>query len=375
MDARDHIILFDARAAVAERPGVNRYIRSLLTALVPALAADERLHVIVSPESEDLPCLTHVQVTRHVAAAAFGTLASHYQAFKVGRAVRAEVRHAPYILTPIGGPGKLVLTIHDVIPLSHPQYSTFWQRRMWRMMGRRALWRSRKIIGVSERALKTCEQLFGARIANRSVVIYHGISPQFRPQPKEVVAGVRERYRLPERFFLSVGSDLPHKNLGTLLQALALMEPTAAIPLVMAGFDAKKSKVAEAVEELGLGGRVRFVGGVPEHDLPGLYTAAHTLLFPSLAEGFGFPMLEAMACGTPVICSSLNVLKEITGGHARIVSAREPQEWRQAMEMAIGSLDWHDRYREKGLAWVRQFSWETAARETLEVYRSLYRVR
>jgi len=368
-----HIILFDARAATAERPGINRYIRSLLTAAVPKLAPDEQLHVIVSPGSEDMPCLAHAQVKRHLTPAPFGSLKSHYQAFLIGRAVKAEIYHAPYILAPTSIPGKMVLTIHDVIPLSHPHYSTLWQRRLWRFIGRRALWHSRKIIGVSESALKTCERLFGTRIANRSVVVYHGISPQFHPQPEDVVEDVREKYRLPERFFLYVGSDLPHKNLPTLLGAMAHIEPTTAIPLVMAGFDAKKSKLPDEADALEIGGLVRCIGFVPERDLPALYTAAHALLFPSLAESFGFPVLEAMACGTPVMCSSLPVLKEITGDNAKIVSACEQQEWRQAMELAIGSLDWRGVYQRKSLAWVKKFSWETAAQDTLNAYRSLYR--
>ncbi|MEI6647738.1 MAG: glycosyltransferase family 1 protein, partial [bacterium] len=82
---------------------------------------------------------------------------------------------------------------------------------------------------------------------------------------------------------------------------------------------------------------------------------------------------ESMACGTPVICSSLSVLKEITGGNAKIVSAREQREWRNAMDLANVSLEWHDAFRDKALAWVSRFSWTTTARSTLNVYRSLYR--
>jgi len=142
---------------------------------------------------------------------------------------------------------------------------------------------------------------------------------------------------------------------------------------VLAGFDPKKSSLVDEAERLELGDRIQWLGLVPEEQLPTLYTAAHALLFPSLVESFGFPVLEAMACGTPVICSSLSVLREITGGHAKIVSACEQHEWKRAMDAAVGSLDWHDVYQKKGLARAAKFSWQTAARATLDVYRSLYR--
>lgn len=364
----------DARAATHAHLGINRYVRSLLTAMIPELAEDEVLHVILSPEAEAMPFLVHPRVICHLTGAPFGTFKSHYHAFKIARSVKPDIYHAPYILTPVSVPGKMVLTIHDVIPLSHPHYSSYWMRILWRyIIGRRVVRHSRKIIGVSNTALKVCEEQFGARIMNRSTVIYHGISSNFTPQSEEVVEAVRTKYGLPDRFFLYVGSDMPHKNLSTVLHAMALMDPTSSIPLALAGFSPEKSELKAEVEDLHLGDRVLWLGEIPEEELPGLYTAARALLFPSLAESFGFPVLESMACGTPVICSSLSVLKEITGGNAKIVSAREQREWKNAMDLASVSLEWHDAFHSKALAWASRFSWSTTARSTLNVYRSLYR--
>lgn len=369
-----HTLLIDARAATKAHPAVNRYVRSLLLALIPELAAEEVLHVLLSPETDPMACLSHQRVKSHLTTAAFGTFKSHYQAFKIARAVKPDIYHAPYILTPVTVPGKMVLTIHDVIPMSHPHYSTYWMGFLWRyIIGRRVIKHSRKIIGVSKCALKGCEEQFRARIMNRSTVIYHGISPSFTPQSEERVDAFRARFHLPERFFLYVGSDKPHKNVSTVLRAMALMDPTSSIPLVLAGFDLEKSDLKHEIEDLRLGDRVMSVGDLPEKDLPDLYSSAHALVFPSLAESFGFPILESMACGTPVICSSLSVLQEITGGNAKIVSAREQREWKNAMDLASVSLEWHDAFRMKGLAWAAQFSWVTTARATLKVYRSLYR--
>ncbi len=366
-----HTILFDARTATHAYPGINRYIRSLLAAIMPELRPDERLHVILPPDTE-MPCLLDPRVTTHPTDAPANTLKSHLQAYRLERAVQAHVVHTPYILTPIRVPGKMVLTVHDVIPLSHPQYSTPLTRLFWRFTGRRALWHSRKIIGVSEDALKACERHFGSHASRRSVVIHHGIDAAFHPQPPEAVAQVRASYDLPDRFLLYVGSDQPHKNVSTLLNALALMDPTATVPLVVAGFDGETSPSRREADQLKLGSRVLWIGKVPDEHLPALYSAAHAFLFPSLVEGFGFPVLEAMACGAPVICSALSVLKEITGGAAKLVHPTDRQEWKRAIHAALVSLDWHDVYRAKGLARATHFSWHTAACATLDVYRQLY---
>lgn len=366
-----HTILFDARTATQAYPGLERYIRSLLAAMIPELAADDHLHVVLPPDT-DLPCLHAPRVTTHTTGAAPETFKSYWRTFKLARSIKAQIYHAPYILTPVRVPGKMVLTIHDVIPLSHPQYSSLRTRLLWRIIGRRAIWHSRKIIGVSEDALKACDRFFGAHALRRSVVIHHGIDPSFHPQSPETVDELRATYGLPDKFLLYVGSDQPHKNVSTLLNALAAMDPTASVPLVLAGFESAASPLRREVEQLGLGTRVHWLNRIPESQLPALYSAAHAFLFPSLVEGFGLPVLEAMACGTPVICSALGVLKEITGGAAKIVHPTDRQEWKRAIHAALVSIDWHDVYRAKGLARAAHFSWNAAACATLDVYRQLY---
>lgn len=366
-----HNILVDARTATRDYPGINRYIRSLLGAMIPELREDEHLHVILAPDSA-IPCLCHPQVTTYATHAPTNTFKSHWQTFKLACSIKAQIHHAPYILTPVRVPGKMVLTVHDVIPLSHPQYSTFYTRLFWKFTGQRAIRHSRRVIGVSEDALKACARLFGPHAAKRSVVIHHGIDPIFHPQPTEAMDEVRHTYSLPEKFLLYVGSDRPHKNVTTLLNALAHLDPTDTLPLVIAGFDSESSPLRREAEQLKLGSRVQWIGDIPDEHLPALYSAAHAFLFPSLVEGFGFPVLEAMACGTPVICSALNVLREITGGAATVVHPTDRQEWQRAIHSAIISLQWHDVYRSRGLARAAHFTWQAAARATLNVYRQLY---
>lgn len=367
-----HTILFDARTATNEYPGLNRYTRSLLSAMLPMLREDERMHVILPPDTV-IDILDHPTVVTHPTDHEVTTFRSHWQTFKLEHRIRPQVYHAPCILTPLRVPGKLVLTVHELMPVSHPQYSSDWHTKLfWKLNVQRVLMHSRKVIAVSDDTVKSGLRFFGKRAMRRSVVIRPGIDPAFRVLPPDQVASVRKAYALPHKFLLYFGSDRPHKNVATLLNALALLDPTASVPLVVAGYGSSNSPLRRKAEQLGLNQRVLWFNDFPEKDLPALYCAAHALLFPSLVEGFAFPVLEAMACGTPVICSALNVLKEVTAGAAKIVHPTDSQEWQRAIDAALVSLDWHDVYRQKGLARAAAFSWPKAAAETLEVYRQLY---
>jgi alpha-1,3-rhamnosyl/mannosyltransferase len=368
-----HTILFDARTATSENPGLNRYIRSLLSAMLPLLHEDERLHVILPPDTE-IAFLDHCQVVTHPTEHNFNTFRSHRQTFRLEHRIKPQVYHAPCILTPLRVPGKLVLTMHGFMPAFHPEYSSNWHTQLfWKLNVRRVLAHCRKLITVSEEMRKVGLSHFGgARAMRRSTVIHPGIDPSFRVLPAEQVADARKKHSLPDKFLLYFGSDRPHKNVATLLRALALTDPTASVPLVIAGYGNLDSPLRREAEHLGLGQRVLWFNDFPEEDLPALYCAAHVLLFPSLVEGFAFPVLEAMACGTPVICSALNTLKEFTAGAAKIVHPTDCQEWQRAIDAALVSLDWHDVYSRKALDRAAAFSWPQAAAETLEVYRQLY---
>ena len=362
-----HTILFDARTATRAYPGINRYIRSLLAAMIPELRPDERLHVILPPDTV-IPCLEHRSVATYVTDKPVSTFKSHWQTFRLALRIKAQIHHAPYILTPVRVPGKMVLTVHDVIPLSHPQYSTFYTRLFWKFTGRRAIWHSRKLIGVSEDAIKACARFFGPHAVRRSVVIHHGIDPAFHPQTPEAIAEIRRTYQLPEKFLLYVGSDRPHKNVTTLLNALALMDPTASLPLVIAGFNSENSPLRREAEQLNLDARVQWINEIPEEDLPALYCAAHAFLFPSLVEGFGFPVLEAMACGTPVACSRTTSLPEVTGDAAALFDPADPRDIAAVIGALLSDPELLATLRARGLRRAHAATWRACAELTAAAY-------
>ncbi len=185
---------------------------------------------------------------------------------------------------------------------------------------------------------------------------------EFQRWEPDRLAELRARLRLPERFFLYVGSLDRRKNVERLLEASA----GQAVPLVIAG-DVEESRRVELGSR---SSRAQWLGYVSEEDLPGLYGAAQALLFPSFYEGFGLPVLEAMACGTPVVCSDIGALREVGGEAAQFCSPDETAEWQEKMDLLSD-----DRVRSEwsvaGLERAAHFTWEATAEDTVRAYRSL----
>jgi glycosyltransferase involved in cell wall biosynthesis len=205
------------------------------------------------------------------------------------------------------------------------------------------------------------------------------VNPRFRPAGPEALAAVRQKYDLPERFILYVGTIEPRKNLTALLEAYAaLMERLSVCDLRPALSDVrlvivgKKGWLYEGffrrLHELGLEDRVLFTGYVPDEDLPAIYSAADLFVFPSLYEGFGLPVLEAMACGTPVIASNASSLPEVAGEAGIMIAPHDVRGLAEAMERLLMDKQLRAELRARGLERAKQFTWERAAAMTLEVY-------
>jgi alpha-1,3-rhamnosyl/mannosyltransferase len=249
--------------------------------------------------------------------------------------------------------------------------------------------------------------------AERIVTAPLAADPVFRPQSDAAIAALRERLALPERYVLYLGSNKPHKNLVGLIEAwqianqqisksanqrmgestngrinewaelgsrltfdvsrftLHVSRFTFHAPrLVIAGaWDDRYPEAKQRVAALGLGDSVTFLGPVAGTDLPALYAGAELFVFPSLYEGFGFPVLEAMACGTPVICSNVSSLPEVAGSAARQVDPRDTNALAAALDQVLGDAALRQRMRHDGLAQAGRFSWTRTALQTLDAYR------
>jgi glycosyltransferase involved in cell wall biosynthesis len=205
----------------------------------------------------------------------------------------------------------------------------------------------------------------------RVTAVPEAAAPAYAPvDAPDALDRVRRKYRLPERYILSVGSLEPGKNRRRLIAACArLRERGIEHHLVISGQRAWRYEgELDVVQQLGLGDRVHVLGFVDEADMAALYSAAELLAFPSLYEGFGLPVLEAMACGTPVITSNVSALPEVAGDAALLVDPADVSALAESMERALTDQALRDDLRTRGLERARQFSWERAARETLAVY-------
>lgn len=267
---------------------------------------------------------------------------------------------------------RLVTTVHDVIPLRFPHLAPRRHRWAVRMLLPGALRRAARVIAVSEATRR--DLLARYRLPpGKVVVVPEAASPRFGRPAEAELTRVRARYGLEAPYVLFVGVLEPKKNLPALLEAVARLCRAGAwgpSRLVVAGATGWGTDDLEArVARLGLDGVVRWLGPVPEADLPAVYAGALAFAFPSLWEGFGLPVLEAMAAGTPVVASRRGAIPEVTAGAALLVDP-DPPALAEALGQVLADPGLRARLREAGLARARAFSWERTARETLAVYRA-----
>ncbi|MFZ0593687.1 MAG: glycosyltransferase family 1 protein [Bryobacteraceae bacterium] len=260
---------------------------------------------------------------------------------------------------------RQVVTIHDLFALEHPEWFSKNFARCYRAIIPTLVRNVRRVIAVSEYTKSRIMRLTGVS-GEKITVIHNGVGRQFQPQSESAVATARQTLGLPPgRYLLSVASVEPRKNVKRILEAWQKILPLIAPDwhLVLAGRLSTDNAFASLDSEPRLP-RVIFPGYVEEQCLPGLYAGAGAFLFPSLAEGFGLPPLEAMACGTPVLTSRCSSLSEVTGKAALLVDPLNTDE----IVRGIQTLVRDDRTREylwrQGLEQASRFSWDSSADET-----------
>jgi glycosyltransferase involved in cell wall biosynthesis len=235
---------------------------------------------------------------------------------------------------------------------------------------RQAVRRATSLVTVSNSTRRDLLRLHGVA-PERVSVVHEAASPEFRPiLDRGVLDALRARYRLPERFLLYVGTIEPRKNLSRLMEAFAHAR-AAGIPqeLVCVGpYGWSSRDLSSQIERLGIASHVHFTGYVPFEDLPGLYNLGEFFVFPSLYEGFGLPVVEAMACGTPVITANTSSLSEIAADAAETVDPTSVEALTAAIRKLAEDREWREELSTRGLARARAFSWTQAARDMLAVY-------
>lgn len=368
----------------APATGTGQYLRNLVRELLPlADAAGASLALIAPQPDAAISAPLRVAAPRLAANANLAKVEFEHITYpRVCKRDGYALAHVPHFGPPLFPPIPTVVTIHDLIPLVLPAYRGSLAVRLYTRLARAGARRARVIIADSEASRRDIIKYLHVPAA-RVRVVYLAAEARFQPvAAAHERARVRAQYNLPERFVLYLGGFDARKNVGALMQAFAALEAERAAgwKLVVAGkLPAAGSAFFPEPRALAQRFRVRdavqFIGHVAEEDKPALYSSARAFVYPSQYEGFGLPPLEALACGTPVICSHAASLPEVVGAAGILLAPHDGAAWVEALRALLrDDAQWRD-LSARGLMQARKFSWARTARETWELYQGEHKSR
>jgi glycosyltransferase involved in cell wall biosynthesis len=361
----------DLRPALRRPTGVGAYVMALARRM-PALAPTDRFHFFsasLRDRFQQLEWPENVTLTDRRFPVRVLNLAWNRSGWPpLDRLVGAplDLVHSPHPLIVPGRRARHVVTLHDLFFLKHPEMTSAEIRRDYAPLVRSHVARADGVICVSEHTANEAELLL--RVPREKIaVVPNGVDPAYRePVPEREVEAVLGRMLLPRNAILYVGSDEQRKNLVNLAMAylgLARRRRDATPPLILVGPGSHWARVEPGTP------RIHAVGHVGLAELRALMASARMLVLPSLEEGFGLPVAEAMAAGLPVVCSRGSALEEVAGDAATVVNPLDTGSIAKGIERLLDDPERAARQREIGLERSRRFDWEDSARATLDFYR------
>lgn len=370
----------DYTAAVQQRAGIGRYTRELVRAISWLDQANRYVLLQAARGAKVAAGSWPANFDVHSLPLTDHQVAVLWQRFRLPLPVelvagRIAVFHSPDFVLPPTWRARTVLTVHDLSFLTTPHTADPALRRYLMASVPRSIARADHILADSESTRRDLVQHLGVE-PERTTVVYPGVGSQFKPLELQAVREVRARYKLEGPFVLAVGTLQPRKNYPALIEAWARLREVdpalASVGLVIAGgrgwlYD----EIDATIERLEVATRVRLLGFVPEEDLPALYNAAAAVAMPSLYEGFGIPVIEALACGTPVVASNVSSLPEASGDAALLVPPDDVDALAKALRRLLTDDELRATLRQRGFAHAQHFTWEAAARTVLNVYSEL----
>lgn len=287
------------------------------------------------------------------------------------RRQRPDLLHVQYT-APLVSPVPVVATVHDVSYLEHPEYFTKFRAAQLRITVKRTVKNAARILTPSEFSRRCIVKAYGVD-ESKVIVVPNGVSPVFRPVHRDAAAHwVERRYNISGPFVLTVGDLQPRKNQVRLIRAFEeLLRAYPSLPhrLVMVGKETwHGSEVRRAAARSPVADRLHFTGWASDEDLRYFYGACDLFVFPSLYEGFGIPIIEAMACARAVACSNTSAMPEVANAAAILFDPRSVAEITRAMRDLILDAELRRRMERRGLHRALMFGWSRAAQKTLDVY-------
>lgn len=355
------------------RAGIHKYIYNSLRFL-PEVAPELEYTAIVAPTVDDLPR----GLNRHT---------SQWDTTNPTRRILWEQSRLPSVLNdlkpslhhsmayalPIFSNTPSIVTIYDLSFFREPERLTMTRRLYLQNMVRHVAHKANRLLAISEAGRAELNAVLNVPL-ERIDVAYPGVDEQFQPLPAAQQEAFKARTDVPKRFILHVGTIEPRKNLEMLLQAYAMLERDVReeVKLVLIGGKGWQTDSFFAQREgLGLTDDVILPGYIPDADLPYWYNCAELFVYPSVYEGFGIPITEALACGVPVIASDRSSLPEAAGSHSVLLPPNEPRVWADAIKRLLTDHAAREQMVELGLAYVQRFTWRNTAQSTIDAYRRI----
>ncbi len=371
-------IYIDVSAAVHQHAGIARYSESIARALLAYYGQERKFGLFYNRDQQAAPLAGLEGVPTRTVRAGYKPwrmavwlgqlLGVHFNRLLPD----AELFHATeHLLMPLRSI-PTVLTVHDLIYQLFPAYHK--RLNYWYLNAAMPLFvqRADALIAISESSKRDLMRIYHVP-EEKITVIHEAASPDFRSAPAKCMAEIRARYNLPERYLLAVGTIEPRKNLIRLVDALRLLRrKDRSLSLVVVGHTGwLYQDFLQHLEKLEDPQSVLLSGYVPDADLPAVISGAVAYVLASFYEGFGLPVLEAMACGTPVICSNTSSMPELGGDAARYFDPYDTQSMVAAIAAVLDDGHLRAEMTERGLVQAARFSWQRAAKETLAVYQRI----
>lgn len=345
--------------------GIGRYVTMLLKHL-PAVIGAELQFAVLSPEKFFDNSFLYISTKSRPL-----SFFEQIDLCKSRRGLHLDLFHSPQFNIPLLSGIPQVTTIHDCAYAKYPEeFSSLLDRCLYAIMFRIALRKSKRIIAVSDATKEDLQEIYGIA-AEKVRVVHEGVESDFFEHPSDDVDDARHICDAARPFMLFVGIPRPRKNLERILRAFAMAKGCIdeETKLVIAGpEDSRFLNITQLADELNIGRSIVLTGSVTDRQLRALYRSARCLLFPTLYEGFGLPILEGMASGTPVITSSRPAHMEIAGDAALLVNPTNIDEMSEAIVKIAEDNRLREELIQKGLERARTFSWQACAEQTLAVY-------
>ena len=366
--------------------GVHQYAKHLLAELarindVPQQARTN-ITALISPTAHaELPSPQSPITIRHASRSTENPWqriwVEQVEAPRVLREIKADLYHGLLNVLPLRTTCPTIVSVMDLSFLTQPQAHRWFNRTYLSLFARLSCRKAARVITISEHTKRDVTRYFGVN-PERIDAIPLGVTENFRRLPDAAIAQFKRDHQIGEQAAFYLGSIEPRKNLTRLIEAFAQLNPQSLIsnpqlPQLFIGgaLGWMYDETLARIQSLGLAGRVQLIGRVAEDDLPKWYSACNAFVYPSLYEGFGLPVLEAMACGAPVITSNVTSLPEVVGDAGIVIEPTDTEALAAALARVLSQPQLQAEMRQKSLQRAAQFTWQRTAQQTIESYQSV----